>query len=150
VPRVTFTVESSAPPERVLAAATDFSDRRPELWPNSSRKYFKVHERGEDWAEVTEGTDRGGGFWERVRYDWSTPGVVRATVLESNVFTAGTWELRADPSPSGGSVVTVVNDRRTKGKGRLFAVGMALIGKRFFTRLLRQTLDRVEQEPAGR
>jgi hypothetical protein len=84
MPKVSFTLESSAPPERVLAAATDFSDRRPELWPNSSR--------------------------------WSTPGTVRATVLESNVFTSGTWELRAEPRPGGGSRVSVVNDRQTKGK----------------------------------
>ena len=143
--RIAFTVESTLPPERVLAAATDFSERRPDLWSNSSRKYFEVHELGDDWAEVTEGTDRGGGFWERMRYDWSTPGLVRATVLDSNVFTAGTWELRAEPAPGGGSRVSVVNDRATKGKGKLFAVMMTLVGKRFFTRSLRRTLAAVER-----
>jgi hypothetical protein len=146
MPKVSFTLESSAPPERVLAAATDFSERRPELWPNSSREHFEVHEVGDDWAEVTEGTARLGGFWERVRYDWSTPGTVRATVLESNVFTSGTWELRAEPRPGGGSRVSVVNDRQTKGKGHVFGVMMQLVGKRFFSGSLRQTLDTVERE----
>jgi hypothetical protein len=42
VARVEFTVESDLPPERVLAAATDFSERRPDLWPNLSRRFYKV------------------------------------------------------------------------------------------------------------
>lgn len=146
MPKISFTVETAVPPERVLAAATNFGERRPELWPNSSREHFQVHEVGDDWAEVTEGTAKLGGFWERVRYDWSTPGIVRATVLESNVFTAGTWELRAAPRPGGGSLVTVVNDRRTKGKGKVFAVMMVLVGKRFFSSSLRQTLAALERE----
>jgi hypothetical protein len=149
MPRIAFTVESTVPPERVLAAATDFSERRPDLWPNSSRKYFKVHELGDDWAEVTEGTDRLGGAWERVRYHWSTPGLVRATVLDSNVFTAGSWELRAEPAPGGGCRVSIVNDRRTKGKGKVVAVMMTLVGKRFFADSLRKTLAAVERQPAA-
>lgn len=30
--------ESSLPAERILEAATDFTERRPELWPMLSRK----------------------------------------------------------------------------------------------------------------
>jgi hypothetical protein len=147
MPRIEYSAETSAPPERVLAAATDFSERRTELWGNSSPRYYAVHEVGDDWAEVTEGTDTLGGFWERVRYDWTTPGVVRSTVLESNVFASGTWELRVEPAPGGGSRVSVVNDRRTKGfKGGAFAVMMALVGRRFFGGHLRKTLAAVERQ----
>ena len=47
MPRIEFTVASELPPERIMAAATDFSDRRPDLWPNISRRFYKVHDKGE-------------------------------------------------------------------------------------------------------
>jgi Polyketide cyclase / dehydrase and lipid transport len=148
MPRIEYSAETSASPEQVLAAATNFTERRTELWPNSSPEYYKVHELGDDWAEVTEGTARLGGFWERVRYDWSTPGVVRSTVIESNVFAGGSWELTVAPLPGGGSRASVVNDRSPKGfKGHAFAGAMSLFGKRFFTPLLRKTLRAVERQP---
>jgi hypothetical protein len=31
VPRIEYTTESDLPPERVLAAASDFSERRPDI-----------------------------------------------------------------------------------------------------------------------
>ena len=89
MPRIEFTVDSNVPPDRVLAAAADFSERRPDLWPNISRRRYTVHERGDTWAQVTEGSDVMGGIWARERYDWSTPGTVRATVVDSNVFAGG-------------------------------------------------------------
>src|SRR5438309_11245818 len=98
MPRIEFTVEGKVPPERGAAAATDFSERRPDLWPNISRRYYEVHDRGDTWAEVTEGSDVMGGIWARERYDWSTPGLVRGTVLDSNVFARGIWELRVEPN----------------------------------------------------
>lgn len=61
-----------------------------------------MHEPGEDWADVTEGTPAGIGInWERCHYDWSQPGIVTATVLDSNVYgTPGSgWEIRATPPP---------------------------------------------------
>jgi Polyketide cyclase / dehydrase and lipid transport len=149
MPRIELIVESSVPPERVLAAAADFSDRRPELWPNISRHYYEVHERGDGWAVATEGSDVMGGIWARERYDWSAPGVVRATVLESNVFAGGTWELRVEPNGDGGSRIHVVNDRRPKGKGRIAAVMMALVGKKMLTSHLQTTLAILEREPAA-
>ena len=32
---------------RFIAALTDFSERRPELWPNLDAKYYELHELGE-------------------------------------------------------------------------------------------------------
>lgn len=149
MPRITFSVESTLPPDRVLAAATDFTDARPDIWPNISRKYYAVHDRGDDWAEVTEGTQVMGGVWARERYDWSTPGVVRATVVESNVFSGGTWEMRVEPSGSGGSTIHVVSHRRPRGRGRIAAVFMTLGGKRFLTKSLEKTLAIVEERSAA-
>jgi hypothetical protein len=61
-----------APPEKVMAAMIDFSDRRPEIWPNLSAKIYQAHSVGENTADVTEGTTLvGGGVWERVTYEWT-------------------------------------------------------------------------------
>lgn len=147
MPKISFTVESSLPPERVLAAATDFTERRPDIWPNVSRRFYKVHDRGDTWAEVTEGSDMLGGIWARERYDWSTPGLVRGTVLDSNIFEGGVWELRVEPNGSGGSRISVLNDRRPKGKGKVAALMMSLVGKRILSGHLKKTLAIIEQQP---
>jgi len=71
--------ESPSPPQRVLEAAHDFSDRRADVWPNVRTRHLEVHDSGENFAEVTEGTWVVGLFWERNRYEWSQPGTVKAT-----------------------------------------------------------------------
>ena len=146
--RIEFTVESDLPPERVLAAAMDFSDRRPDLWPGISRRFYKVHEQGDGWCECTEGSDIAGGIWARERYEWSAD-TIRGTVVESNVFKGGTWELRAEPDGEGGSRITVVNDRRPKGKGLMFAPLMMLRGRKILAGNLQKTLALIEKEPTG-
>ena len=40
--------------EQVLAAACDFSERRPKLWPNVKAKHLVVHGEGDEFADVTE------------------------------------------------------------------------------------------------
>ena len=102
---------TSLPAERVLDAGRDFSERRADVWSNVKVKHLEVHERGETFADITEGTWVVGLFWERSRYDWSQPGLVKATVIDSSVFEPGsTWELRATPC-DGGSEVEIVLHR---------------------------------------
>ena len=60
---------------------------------------------------------------------------------DSNVFASGTWTMTVEPGPDGGSHITVVSDRRPKGKGLLFAPMMLLNGKRMLTGHLQQTLE---------
>ena len=146
MPKIEFTVDSDLPPERVLAAATDFTERRPDLWPSISRKFYKVHERGDGWCECTEGSDVAGGIWARERYEWSGS-AIRGTVIDSNIFKSGTWELRAEPNESGGSRITVVNDRVPKGKGLMFAPMMMLMGKRMLAGHLQKTLGIIRETP---
>ena len=56
-----------------------------------------MHDRGDTWADVTEGTDAGG-IWQRYRYDWSDPQLVKLTVTDSNAFGPGSyWEYRLTP-----------------------------------------------------
>jgi polyketide cyclase/dehydrase/lipid transport protein len=141
--RVQFTLETDVPSERVLAAAVEFSERRLQLWPNISRRFYTVHEVGETSADVTEGSDTMGGIWARERYEWSTPGTVRATVQDSNVFQAGgTWEIRVHPTQSGGSHIELTRNRRGKGiKGRIIETLLAIAGRKVLSTGLQQTLD---------
>jgi hypothetical protein len=148
MPRIEITAESDLAPERILAAATDFTERRPDIWPNISRKYYKVHSQGENWAEVTEGTDVMGGVWARERYEWSGD-TVTGTAGESNVFQpGGTWQMRVQPSGNG-SRITIVNDRKPKGpKGKTAALMMSVVGKKVLSSHLQKTLEIIAKDEA--
>jgi hypothetical protein len=149
VARVRVVDESSARPERVLSAARDFSPRRAELWRDVYAEHLTIHDRGETWADVTEGNPWPIGLvWERLRYDWSQPGVLRGTVVDSNLFKPGsTWEIRATPAAGGGSRVEIIAVRHLKGRGRVlwpfFPLGLA---RGDVAAYLRQFLDKVEAD----
>lgn len=91
MPRVIFDMSTRLPPGRVLAMLTDFSARRPELWPTLARKLYEVYEVRSASAEVKEGSHWPTRMWERVHYDWSMPGRVRWTVQDSNCFARGSY-----------------------------------------------------------
>lgn len=122
VPSVRVSEHSDLPPDVVLTAARDFSDRRAQMWPDVHVEYLQVHEAGDDYAEVTEGNPWPIGYvWERLHYDWSDPHALRATVVDSNLFKPGsTWELWASPE-DGGSRVEIRAVRRLRGRGLLLA-----------------------------
>ena len=147
MPRVHVVEESTASAERVLEAARDFSPRRAELWRDVYTEHLTIHDRGETWADVTEGNPWPIGLvWEPLRYDWSQPDAVKGTVVESNLFKPGsTWEIRATPTDEGGSRVEIAADRRLRGRGWLvwpfFPLGLA---RRDVSAYLRQFLDKVE------
>jgi len=106
MPSVRVSEHSELPPDVVLVAARDFSDRRAEMWPDVHVEYLQVHETGENYAEVTEGNPWPIGYvWERLRYDWSDPHALRGRVIDSNLFKPGsTWELWATPEDGGSRV----------------------------------------------
>jgi len=111
---------------------TDFSARRPELWPTLARELYEVYEVHPTSADVKEGSSWPTRMWERVRYDWSAPGRVR--------------ELRGDNSPgaaTGGSHVHV--DWSRAGIG---LKGQALVGLVVLTRgaIIQRAFDRVVQK----
>jgi hypothetical protein len=133
---------TSLPPERVIAALTDFTDARPSIWPSLSREHYEVHGLGDGWADVTEGADFAGGVWERGRYDWSQPGVVRFTVSDSNAFAAGSsWEYRVRPDGTGSAVDLTVSRTAGTAKGRLLVLLLRIGGKRALSADLRRALD---------
>jgi hypothetical protein len=132
------------------AAARDFSGRRAKVWPNVKAAHLEVHERGENFAEVTEGTWVLGLFWERNRYEWSQLGSVKATVIDSNIFQPGsTWELRAT-AQNGGSRVEMVLNRGFRGgpKGRFASAVHHTVGKLVWALFFRRALAAVEKQTA--
>jgi hypothetical protein len=139
--------ETRLEPDVIIGAATDFSDRRPRLWPSLDPEIYRVEELGERSARVMEGESSFGGLWALEAYDWSEPGRVRAEVQESNVFEPGSsWELRVVLGQQGGSEVEWVTRRRGKGKGRILTLLLRIMGKREMTRRLKQTLEILERE----
>src|SRR5205085_5099126 len=142
--------KTSSPPERVLDAGRDFSGRRADVWPNVTSKHLEVHERGETFADVTEGTWVVGLFWERCRYDWSQAGLVKATVIDSSVFEPGsTWELRATPCDGGSEVEIVLHRGFRRGpKGRIASAVHHTAGKWVWGWFLRRALAAIERQAA--
>lgn len=138
----TFSVESSAPPEALIAAATDFTERRLHYWSTISAKRYVVHRNGDRSAEITEGE---GPIWTRSRYEW-TPDRVLATVVAGNAVKAGDfWEMRVAPRGEGGSHVDITIDHHWHGIGLLGQLLAAVLGTdRFFARDMRETVRRVE------
>ena len=122
------------------------------MWPDVHLEHLEVHETGETFAEVTEGNPWPIGFvWERLRYDWSQPGSVKGTVVDSNIFKPGSsWELRATRT-AGGSRVEVIGVRHLRGfKGRLLAPFFPLgLAARSVAEHLRHFLAKVEEQPSA-
>ena len=150
--KIHYAADGGVPADRFIAALTDFGERRPELWPNLDTKYFRLHERGDTWAEVTEGTDILGGVSARERYDWSEPGVVRLRLLESVDFQPGTQiEYRVTPNADGGCHVEVEFQRIGASlRGRIVGAAVQLAGSRRFVADLHQTFERLARlEGAG-
>ena len=151
--KLTVTAETSATPEQVLAdAGTDFSAHRAKVWPNVTVKRLEVHELGDSYAEVTEGATGIAWFaWERSRYDWSRPGTVKQTVLDSNVLEPGsTWELCVAPRDGGGSDLQLTFELRFRREatGRVAAALNHIAGRLGFGWMLRSALKEVERAPA--
>jgi hypothetical protein len=133
VARFEFEIRSPASPEAIRAALLDFSERRPELWPGLPADQFEVYEVGDTWAEIREGYR--GPIWWRERYDWSVPGRIQWTAVDSGFGTVGSyvvWEI--EPADDGGSTSHIIWDRQGKtGFGKLF-VGLMVLTRGFAIR----------------
>ena len=150
---VEVVLESSLPPDRILAAAYDFSAKRPDIWKNVKPDMYTVHSLGETAADVTEG-GRAGPLvaWERCDYDWSTPGRVKATVTDSNVYTSGesSWEISAIPFDNGSRVtMTWVRGFRRNPTARFLSVLYRVGGKRIFTPDAKKVIANIEESSNG-
>ncbi|MGY1979199.1 hypothetical protein [Nocardia gipuzkoensis] len=111
----------------VVNVLTDFGPTRPEVWPTIDAEHFVVHQRGANWAEVTEGT---AAAWERARYDWDPAGnTVTITTLDSKLFGAGGgWVFRATPDVFGTRIDIALTRTPRTFKGKLLAALLPLVG----------------------
>ena len=119
--RIVFDINTALPAERVLAMLTDFTARRPELWPTLAPELYEVYEVGPTSADVKEGSLKPFLIWEQVHYDWAVTGRVRWTVRASNYCTAGSYvQARVDPAAGGSATVNVEWSRTGVGvRGRI-------------------------------
>jgi len=138
-----FTKTTTASPEQLLAALTDFGPGRSELFPNSADDYLRIHHQGEDYADVTEGSS---GTWERLHYDWSNPKRVVMTTTDSNAWGGHSGHTYTfTPLPDGRTRVdaTVVRDGKNF-KGRFFAVVFRAFGRKVLGGAFQKTIRAIE------
>jgi hypothetical protein len=100
---------------------------------------YHLHRISATDAEVTEGLPFS---WSRERYDWSEPGVVTLTQLESNVARDGLIAYHVTPD-QGGSLIACTRSRAYYGtRGRIAGTVMTLFGARILKRQLRRGIER--------
>ena len=141
--------QTSLSPEQVVAALTDFSERRPYMWTGISPHHYKVFSVGETSADVREGTKQGPiDVWAREQYDWSKPNTVVWTVKESNFCTPGSY-VKAEiyPREGGGSTIKSTWDRTaTSASGRFIFAAMKLSRGKVIENSMRKGLTNYERE----
>lgn len=148
--RVHVHAHGDFPPERFVAALTDFGPGRSKIWGNNDEGRLTVHDRGDTWADVTEGSPAAGAIWQRTRYDWSAPRAVTLDVLDSNAFGPGSrWTYLVEPGATGGTDIdlSIVRVPSTT-KGRIFDALLSLGGSAYFARDLRRSIRRLESRGA--
>jgi hypothetical protein len=126
---VRFTVDAPVTADEVIGALTDFSERRPDIWPDLDPDVYRVEELRRDSAVVREG-QRTPRLWAVEEYDWATPGTVTWTVRSSNFCAPGSFmSARVEPQPGGTSRMHVTWSRSGVGlKGKLIVGLVRLAG----------------------
>jgi hypothetical protein len=120
-----FHLVSTLAPAEALAVLTDFGPDRAQSWPSIDAAHFTVHDRGDNWAEVTEGT---AAAWERARYDWDATKVT-VTTRESKLFgEGGGWVIHLTPEGEGTRVEVELTRNPHNFKQRLLAAALPLVG----------------------
>lgn len=143
--RTRWELDTALSIEAVTDALVDFSARREVIWKETcDPAVYRVHAVGETWAEVTEGVSYA---WSRERYDWSVPGVVTLTQLESNVAEpVGTIRYSISERPDGGARIVCDRYRRFRGpRGWLLGTFMVVFGPIVLRSQFRGSLRRVER-----
>lgn len=144
--RVTLntTVDTDVSPELIRMALLDFSDERPDIWPQLDPKTYEVHWLDETSAEVTEGSPFPK-VWSRERYDWSEATKITWTAVESNFCTPGSHiSMDVVSNGNGGSHVAVTWDRTAANLwGRINLAVISIGGVRLLQWATRKSLSDV-------
>jgi hypothetical protein len=130
-------------PEQYVAGLTDFGPGRSKLFGNSADEYLKVHSKGPDNADVTEGS---GGVWERLRYDWSDPNHVVLTTTDSNLWggaSGHTYTFKRRPDGTTDIDVEVVREGKNL-KGRALGFVLGTVGKSVLEKAFEKSVKAIE------
>ena len=141
--RIEFDLRTDAAPDAVRAALLDFSKRRPERWPGLPADQYEIYDVGDTWAEIREGYR--GPIWVREHYDWSVPGRIVFTAVDSGFAMPGSnVVVDIHPAELGGSRVHVTWERWGRGLfGKVFVGLMALTRGIAIRRSIQSGLDRI-------
>jgi hypothetical protein len=139
VPRFSFQLDVRDPPAQVIGKMVDYSEQRPQIWPNLTARLFRVHALGPGSADVTEGTALPGvDVWERVSYEW-TDSVVRGVLTDGRIFEpGGTFELRVEPRGAGTRIIQNYDRRSVTVLGRCLGAVFQVSGGAPIKRSFRQ------------
>ena len=145
---VHFHKTTTATPEQFVAGLTDFGPGRSKVFSNSADEDLVVHDRGLDWADVTEGSK---GTWERLHYDWSRPDRVVLTTTDSNAWGGASGHTYTfTKNPDGTTDVDLVTVREGKNlKGRLLGVVLGTVGKRVLSTAFENSVTAIEASNNG-
>lgn len=123
-----FALDTKASPQQVLTAFTDFTARRPSIWEGSlDPEKYEVREVADTSAIVREGS-ASPSVWAVERYDWSEPGHITWTAIESNFCQPGSGiEVTITEGTDGGSHLEAEWHRQPKGLFGVMIVTMARI-----------------------
>ncbi|GLY47013.1 SRPBCC family protein [Lentzea sp. NBRC 102530] len=142
MPSITLTQHTTATPEQFVAGLTDFGPGRADLFPNSADADLRVHERGDTFADVTEGS---GGIWERLHYDWSDPTRIVLTTVDSNVWGGRSGHTYTFTKTQDGTLVHAEVVREGKNfKGKLLGLSLGLLGQKVLGGALEKTVRAIE------
>jgi hypothetical protein len=149
VSTIHFHQTTASTPEQFIAGLTDFGPGRSQIFTNSADSYLKVHHLGAREADVTEGS---GGIWERLRYDWSDPNLVKLTTTDSNVFGgASGYAYRLKRLPNGTTDVDVLIVRQGKNvRGRILSGLLGTIAKRSLEKAFVNSVKAIEARSDAR
>src|SRR5215467_3171298 len=143
MPTFHFHETTTATPEQFIAGLTDFGPGRSQLFGNSADGYLKVHDKGSNYADVTEGS---GGIWERLRYDWSDPNHVVLTTTDSNYWggaSGHTYTFKRNPNGTTDIDYVVVRDGKNF-KGRVLGFVVGTVGKGVLEKSFDTTVKAIE------
>lgn len=141
--RFEFDFDTKATPNQVIELMTDFSPNRPYRWPASSVKAFEVYHLGDTDADIREGQDFPK-LWAKWHYDWSTPGTMTLTVVESDALAPGSGMTMTATPNSGGTSVHAVWDHTSKNLSALLGLAMMrVIGPRYLASYFKKVYDRL-------
>ena len=136
---IRFHLISSLSPSGVMRVLTDFGPSRPGAWSTIDADHYVVHEVGDTWAVVTEGT---AAAWERARYEWDPAGdEVVISTQDSKLFgPGGGWRFRMTPEGSGSRVDVELTRNPTTVKGKMLAALLPVVGPSSLRRSLKGPL----------